>query len=313
MGFMEVMNENDFFAGVGHKNLVVAEDKDQAHLIGRIKGQKYGESFFFDEERDFSDVMNEIMQPSLFGGKKVMIVLECSSYTDKQWEEILEQPDAMCFFFKKSATKGLIDRFKKCGKVLRLAAEKPWDRKNRLVKEVVYAISKNGSQISQPTAYRFVERVFSDLQLFHQELDKLKSYTQGFPKVEDHHIDAVVKPLPEENLFKVSEDLVWKTKNPENFTLDSVSTLLQLIGSLRFQAYMGLKITSRDDIKLAPWQEKKYRQKAHALGDTYFKKLLRLIYKAEQRAKGSTITPASTFDILSLEILALGSPTSARV
>ncbi|MCH9620699.1 MAG: hypothetical protein S4CHLAM20_01000 [Chlamydiia bacterium] len=300
---MEYTNEQDFFKEVKAKNLLLADDKDQAHLISRIKNSNVGECFFFDEERTFADLMNEIMQPSLFGGKKIMIVLDCSSYSGEQWDEIFKQEGSICFFFKKTSSKSLEERFKRCGSILRLTAEKPWDRKNRLVKEVVYTIHKDGVTISQPTAYRFVERVHNNLQLFHTELNKLRAYAKGKSKIEDTDIDAIVKPLPEENLFKVSEEVVWKGVFFPNFTLDGISNLLQIIGSFRFQAYLGLKILSHEEVKLPPWQEKKYKQKAKSMGDSFFKEILMIAFRAERRAKQSSITATAIFNLLSLELI----------
>jgi len=310
MQVMEVINEVDFFRDVGKWNLLLVEEKDRSHLIKRIKELNLGECFFFGEEEGFSSLMNEVMQPSLFGGQKVMVVLDCEKFSDEQWEEILKQEDCCGFFFKKSSTKSLEELFKGRGKILRLTAEKPWDRKNRLVKEVIESAFKDGVIISQPTAYRFVERAGNDLQLFHGELKKLRAFARGKSKLEDSDIDAIIRPLPEENLFKVSEELVWKGVRTPNFYLDGVSSLLQIIGAFRFQAYLGLKMVSHEDLKLPPWQEKKYRHKSKALGSDFFKKLLLLVYKAEQRSKQTSMNASAIFDILTLEVMALFSKSS---
>lgn len=300
---MEAKDENTFFGGQSFlKNLLLVEEKDKPHLLTRIKQKAEGEIFFFGEEHLFSDVMKEIMQPSLFDEKKVIIAFACDSYAEEDWDKLFQQKEVQFFVLKKTAKKSLIERFVKQGAVLSLLEEKPWDRKNRLVSEVIYTIHKDGVMISQPTAYRFVERVFADLQLFHNELTKLRSYAYGKNTIEDSDIDELIKPLPEENGFKVSEEIVWKGNLPKNYTIDSISALLQIIGAFRFQAYLGLKILSKEEIKIPSWQEKKYKQKALSYGAGFFKKILTILFKIEERAKQTSLTPSMLFDLVSLEI-----------
>ena len=171
--------------------------------------------------------------------------------------------------------------------------------------EVVYAVHKDGIMISQSTAYRFIERIADNLTLFNSELEKLKAYAQGKEKIEDSDIDEITKPLPEENTFKVSEEIIWNQNPSVNFKVDTTSLLLQMIGTFRFQAYTGLKMLSNEDVSFAPWQEKKYREKANSLGINFFKKILILLFKAEKRAKSTTINPEMLFDLTIIEILAL--------
>jgi DNA polymerase III delta subunit len=306
MEFMEARNEKDFFGGKRFaKNLILSEEKDYPHLMGLIKKEVEGEVFSFGEDHLFTDVMNEIMQPSLFGGSKVFIITHCDAYTDDQWEMLFKEKEGSLFFFKKTAKKSLQDRFKKTGAILQLLEEKPWDRKNRLIAEAIYTLAKDGIVISQPVAALFVERVYTDLHLFHSELAKLRCYGIGKTKLDAVDVDALVKPLPEENAFKASEEILWKGKMLNNFSVDTISSLLQLLGAFRFQAYLGLKMTAREPSKVPLWQEKKHKQRAVTLGSSFFKKTLALLFKAEERAKQSKLSPSALFDLLSLEIIAL--------
>ncbi len=303
---METMNENDFFKGAKHqKNLLLAEEKDRPYLISRIKKEVGGECVVFTSEETFSDVLNEIFQPSLFGEDKIFIILDCEAYTDEQWTSLFGEKHYRMFFFKNTAQKTLIDRFKQGGAILRLTEEKPWDRKNRLIAEVIYTIHKDGVTISQGSAHRFVERTYTDLQLFHGELSKLRSYAFLKKHLTDKDIDDVVQPLPEENMFKVSEEMIWKGAIVNNVSIDRNTDLLQLIGAIRFQAYLGLRMVANQEVKIPPWQEKKYRQKSVSLGPNFFKQVLLKTFKAEERVKQSTISASASFDLLSLEIATL--------
>jgi DNA polymerase III delta subunit len=303
---MEVKDENTFFKGQRFsKNLILAEDKDLSHLITRVKEEEKGEFYFFNEEKEFSDLMAELYQRSLFGERKIFLVIDSENYSEENWNQIFEQKEGTFYFFKKDAKKGLIDRFIKVGAVLSLIEEKLWDRKNRLVAEVIYTIHKDGVMISQPTAYRFVERTFSDLQLFHNELLKLRCYAYQKRKIEDADIDALVSALAEENSFKISEEMVWDGKGPNNFKIDSIASVLQMIGALRFQAYLGLKMLSKENVNMPPWQEKKYKQKAMAYGISFFKNIITSLFRIEERVKQTSISPNALFDIATLEILAL--------
>jgi hypothetical protein len=306
IGWMEAMNENDFFKGPKHqKNLLLVEEKDRSYLISRIKKEVGGECVVFTSDETFSDLFNEIFQPSLFGEEKVFIVVDCEAYTDEQWVKIFDEKLYRMFFFKNSAPKALIDRFKQHGGVLKLTEEKPWDRKNRLISEVIYTIHKDGVTISQGSAHRFVERTFTDLQLFHGELAKLRSYAYLKKTLTDKDIDEVVQPLFEENMFKISEEMIWKDGLINNVSIDRNTDLIQFIGALRFQAYLGLRMTANQEVKIPPWQEKKYRQKSLALGPLFFKGVLMKTFKTEQRVKQSSISATASFDLLSLEIAAL--------
>lgn len=303
---MEVRNEKDFFSGKRFsKNLILSEEKDYPHLIGVIRSEVEGEVFSYGEDHLFTDVMNEIMQPSLFGGSKVFIITHCDAYTDDQWDMLFKEKEGTLFFFQKIAKKPLLERFKKSGAILQLLEEKPWDRKNRLVSEAIYTLAKDGIMISQPVAAFFVERVFTDLHLFHSELAKLRCYGIGKTKLDAVDIDALIKPLAEENVFKASEEILWKGNLLKNFSVDTISTLLQLLGAFRFQAYLGLKMIAKEPSKVAAWQEKRHKQRAVVLGSSFFKKSLSLIFKAEQRAKQSRLCPSALFELLSLEIIAL--------
>ncbi len=303
---MEAMNENDFFKGPKHqKNLLLVEEKDRPYLISRIKKEVGGECVVFSSDQTFSDLLNEIFQPSLFGESKVFIVVDCEAYTDEQWEKLFDEKHYQMFFFKNSAPKAFIDRFKQHGALLSLTEEKPWDRKNRLISEVIYTIHKDGVTISQGSAHRFVERTYTDLQLFHGELAKLRSYAYLKKNLTDKDIDDVVSPLPEENMFKISEEMIWKDARINNVSIDRNTDLLQFIGALRFQAYLGLRMASNQEVKIPPWQEKKYRQKSTSLGSFFFKQVLMKTFKAEERVKQSTISATASFDLLSLEIATL--------
>ncbi len=303
---MEVRNEMPYFKSENvAKNLVLAEVSDQPHLINCIKDAVKGEFFFFTEEHTFSNVMNEIIQPSLFGDKKVFIILSSEEYSDQEWDVLFQEKEAICFIFKTKVKKSLLEKFNAEGKVLSLIEEKPWDRKNRLVKEVIYTIHKDGVMISQPTAFRFVERVHTDLHLFYSELSKLRCFAESKKSLEDSDIDELIKPLPEENSFKVTEELIWNGQFPKHFIVDSPSLLLQILGAIRFQAYLGLKLLSSEGETIPLWQEKKYKQKAQSFGDAFFTKILALAFKAEQRVKQSTITPTALFDLISIEIVGI--------
>jgi len=302
---MEETNEITYFKnGKALKNLVLSEVADQPYLIHCIKEEVGALVLFFSEGHCFSDVRKEMMQRSLFGDKRIFVLLSTDEYTDQEWEEVFQDKEIIFYFLKTRAKKSLVDRFKRDGGVLSLLEEKSWDRKNRLVKNVIYAIHKDGVMISQPTAYRFVERVYTDLSLFYNELSKLRSFARGKKQLSDFDVDEIVKPLSEENSFKVTDDLIWKGQFPKHFIVDNASLLLQMLGAMRFQAYLGLKLLSSESVNLPLWQEKKYKERAERLGDDFFKKILKFVFKAEGRVKQTSNAPAVIFTILSMEIVA---------
>lgn len=302
---MEVKTEQEFFsAKIASRNLIISDEKDVAHLIKEIKDKVSLEVFYFGEEQTFSGMMNELLQPSLFGGEKVFIITSSENYTKEQWELLFKEREGKLFFFQKAAKKNVQELFKKQGVYLSLLEEKPWERKNRLISEAIYTIHKDGVQISQPVATRFVDRVHTDLHLFHSELDKLRIFAKNKQKIEEKDIDALIAPLPEENAFKVAEEILWKGHLPTNFSVDTISMLLQSIGAFRFQAYLGLKLLSKEPTKIAPWQEKRYKQKAIQLKTSYFKNVLTILFHIEERAKQTTLAPQPLFDLCALQIIA---------
>lgn len=282
---------------------MVAEEKDRPFLVKQIQQRKEGECLFFDSDQKFSDLQSVLNQPSLFSPARVVICLQCDQFSQEQWNEIFSYHDVIFYFFKNTIKKSLAERFDEKGAILFLTQEKPWERKNRFISDLMSLFRKKRITISQGTVQRFVETVPLDLLGYYQEREKLLSFASTKKKITDEDIDAIFSPIEEENGFKVTEEIVWQGKMEANFSVQSVQTLLQIIGAFRFQAHLGLKLLSNETVKMPPWQEKKYAEKAKRLREAYFIQILSVLLDAEMRVKQSNISPSFIYTMITMHIV----------
>jgi DNA polymerase III delta subunit len=190
--------------------------------------------------------------------------------------------------------------------ILDLTKEKPWEEKARLQKWVVQVIRQHQKTLSPDAIEAFFSRLPADRLLMQQEIDKLLAFSHGRQEITKQDVEAICSTTEEQNLFHLARALAFShvAKIP---ILSDLSTLLPLIGALRMQLEMGLKLsallrkqTPPDDIASAfPRLWPKALQEAitgtKQKGETFFKNALLALYDLELGLKMSKAKPETLF------------------
>lgn len=125
--------------------------------------------------------------------------------------------------------------------VLDLSAEKPWEEKQRLQKWLVQLVHSQKKQIAADAVEAIFERLPCDRLLLSQEMEKLICYVGEKTAITKGDVETICSTSVEHNFFQIAQQLVWGgLKTPPDF--NDISTLLPLIGLLRNQLEMGLKM-----------------------------------------------------------------------
>lgn len=190
--------------------------------------------------------------------------------------------------------------------VLDLSKEKPWEEKERLQNWVKNTLARARKKIDADALEHFLHRLPSDRLLLEQELEKLICYLGEKENVSRSDIETICCFSEEINFFKLARDLVWEQKNlPPPLT--DIGSLLLLIGSLRSQYELGLKMSallrkkaSREEIHLAfpklwPKALEQMMQITAQKGGIYFKKGMQALYDLEFGLKTSQGKPETLF------------------
>ena len=190
--------------------------------------------------------------------------------------------------------------------VLDLSKEKPWEEKQRLQKWVVQILGRRKKKITPDANEAFFERLPNDRLLMQQELDKLLCYIGDRVEITRADIEMICCVSDEMNFFQLARDLVWgeKCSSP---TITDLSILLPLVGQLRYQLEMGLKMAAlmkrganRDEIseafpRLWPKALEEALNGVNKKGESYFRKALLALYDLELGLKTSLGKPEILF------------------
>lgn len=192
--------------------------------------------------------------------------------------------------------------------VLDLTAEKPWEEKQRLQKWLVQTIHAQKKQIAADAVEAIFERLPCDRLVLGQEADKLLCYVGERTAITRADVETICSTSVEHNFFQIAQQLVWgglKTI-PD---LNDISVLLPLVGQLRNQFEMGLKIAvlikkgaTQEEISAAfprlwPKALQQCFEGARQRGSDYFKKGLMHLFELEFGLKSSLAKPEVLFTV----------------
>lgn len=192
----------------------------------------------------------------------------------------------------------LYNKGKKEMVVLDLSAEKPWEEKQRLQKWLVQTVHAQKKQIAPDAVEAIFERLPCDRLLLTQEIEKLICYVGQRTELIRTDVEALCSTSVELNHFQLAQQLVWGgLKNIPD--LNDLAVLLPLIGQLRSQFEMGLKMAvlikkgaSGEEIaaafpRLWPKALQQCLEGARQFGISYFKKGLMHLFDLEFGLKTS--------------------------
>ena len=192
--------------------------------------------------------------------------------------------------------------------ILDLSAEKPWEEKQRLWKWIVQLFHSQKKEIRPDAVEAMLERLPLDRLLLDQEIEKLVCYVGERHEVTRPDVELLCSSLVEQNHFQLAQQLVWGGLKavPD---IDDLATLLPLIGLMRNQFEMGLKIStllargaSQEEIatafpRLWPKALQQCIDGAKHLGPGHFKGGLMNLFDLEFGLKTSQGNPEVLFSI----------------
>lgn len=200
---------------------------------------------------------------------------------------------------------------------LDLTGEKPWDKKPRLERFIVKQLQSAGKRFTGATVQSFLERGGGHTRLLESEINKLLCYVAERPEVTPEDVSAIGIPVAQGEGFALAEEIVWSEGRGCQLAISDLSTLLPLIGQLRYLLEQGLVISALkeqgrnayeigDELpKLAPRVIDKVLKRLGDKGSRYFVEGLKALFALELGAKNSEAAPQILFDRFRAQLSAL--------
>ncbi len=266
------------------------------------------------------DAISHLSGSSLFS-KKVAAVFDGVDLLEKVEQELLakyiQSPNLSGHLILGSTNAKSLTEFYKAGKkemvVLDLSKEKPWEEKTRLQKWIVQTMGHKKKKITPTAVESLLQRLPSDRFLLQQELDKLVCYIGDRMEIDRADVETICGASEEMHFFQLARDLIWNgPQNPP--TLTDLSFILPLVGQLRYQLEMGLKMAAllKKGIaastiasafpKLWPKALEQVMQGGQKRGESYFRKGLLALYELELGLKTNLARPEVLFTRYCLEL-----------
>jgi len=281
---------------------------------------------FLEKEADLKkcsqvkDVLGHLNGGSLFSGKTAALLDGVDLLLDSEVQQLTQyvtapHPQGQLLL---GAANGknistLYEKGKKEMVILDLTQEKPWEEKQRLQKWLVQTIHAQKKQIAPDAVEALFERLPSDRILLSQEMEKLLCYVGEKPSITRSDVETICSSSIEYNFFQIAQQMVWGgLKTLPDF--NDVAVLLPLIGMLRNQLEMGLKMAtvlkkgaSQEEISAAfprlwPKALQQCVDGARKLGIDYFKQGLIDLFEFELGLKTSVSKPEILFTIFASKL-----------
>lgn len=198
-------------------------------------------------------------------------------------------------------------KVEKCGVVLELAEEKPWEKEKTLQEWLAAEVQTKGKKISSACLQAFVKAVSPDCSSLLKELEKVLCYMGERAEVTIADLQAVVEPVSQDNIWQLCEALLKRSvpsalKIAKGLLSQEVSLFLML-RQVRGQFQMAFQAASLRHLTAIkqefPHMKETTLEKHLRLGEAYglerFPFALQTIDDIEFMAKNG----ADRYDILS--------------
>ncbi len=227
---------NNIFLFYG-KNDGLKNEVIQKKFLNNIKGQvlKYEENDFIS---NFSEILNELLNKSLFDEKKLIIVSRVSDKIYKIVDEMLQiNLSDICIIFKsgilekKSKLRGLFEKNKRL-----VAIPFYEDDARNLTSIVTNFLNKNNIKLSRESINLIISRSSGDRNNLNNELEKIFNYSINNKKIEYETVKILtnlsenfaVNELADNYLSKNSKN-VGKILNENNYSNDDCILILRTL------------------------------------------------------------------------------------
>lgn len=261
-------------------------DVERRKLVNAlVKALGRGEAKRCDELRE---ALEELRSPNLFGGGQVVIL---EKYT-KDLFPYFESPTAGSTLILSVSSFKEYAKAKKNLFFLDLTAEKPWEKKDRLMNWATRRIQSQGKRIQPGALALLFEWLGADLAILEHEIEKLLCYCLDKRDITEQDVKTICAQTQEATGWQLAETCIWDVKCIE------IEDVFPLISSLRYHLNIGLQLTTGqgDFPRLRPKTLERYRRISSKLGATYFARGLDALFQLELAAKSSSIPPKTLFE-----------------
>ncbi len=259
------------------------------------------------------DAVEHVNAGSLFSGKMAALFDGAELLLKAEMEMLahyIDSPNPEAHLILGAASSKNITELYKKGKkemvVLDLSKEKPWEERARLQKWIVQTLHVEKKQVAPDAVEALLDRLPPDRLLLEQEIEKLLCFVGERPNITRQDVETICSSSIEYNQFQLAQQLVWGGRK-QLPTLSDLSQLLPLVGQLRNQFEMGLKMSTllkrgatKDEIgaafpRLWPKALQQCLEGARKRGGGFFKKGLIDLFALELGLKTSTGKPEVLF------------------
>lgn len=190
-----------------------------------------------------------------------------------------------------------------------LSDEKPWDRKDRLKRQLAQSVALAGKVISPDALEHLLENVGLDLPGLEQEVFKLITYAGENKQISLKDVEALCAQQKSSTLWQLAEALVWKEGAAKHLQNVDLSLLLPLIAQMRSQIQQGLTIALLLEQGFGSAEISHYlpaiRSNAldkilpivRAKRSSFFRRGLNLLFEIELMAKNGSLDPGLLLDL----------------
>jgi len=276
--------------------------------------------YFNGENLNFEDFRDEILQPSMFSGKKLVIVNNVFSNSEfkekflKDSQKFINSQDVILFYEadKISGDDNLFKLLKKSGKIQKFEFLGGQNLKNWIKKEIKsYKVKADPEAIE-----KLINFVGNDSWQLSNEIQKLVNYRKD-KNIQTKDIELLVKPKIETDIFKTIDAIALGQKRKALELLhkhlvkgDSSLYLLSMI-NYQFRNLLIIKDLIEKNqpyyiilkkTQLNPFVVKKSYQQTNKFTLSELKKIYQKIFQADLNIKTGRIESETALDLLITEI-----------
>lgn len=276
-------------------------------------------STYYTHDCDYSTFIEELLTPNLFSKERIIVYEGIEKLKKEELDDFLSDIKTLSsdtlLILSGSSLKSASDFYKNLKKevvMLDLTLEKPWERKDRLIRWGLEYIHQKGKTIEREAASLLFETKQPDLALFIQEIEKLITYVGERKKIEKRDVAALstkeLSPLG----WQVAERVIWGETSPSFQDADGAEFHL-LLGQMRYQLQLGLSLATAIELdqeeefknaypNLKPKTIEKNRRLAKILTAAYFIQGLHDLFDLETKFRMGGSEPSLLLDLFTAKL-----------
>lgn len=246
-----------------------------------------------------------VFSPNLFSNRRFLIYDHIDQLKKVELDELAacvrqELPSDLVLILSGSGFSGAAAFYQKVKQELMLfdlSLEKPWDRKERLIRWLIHLAGKEKKVLTPPVAKQWLEKTKSDFTALCSELDKWIAFAGNSSELKLSMLEKIESEQAVQVGWKLSEALLWERKIErkafEGFRLEDWQALF---GQLRYQLRVSLCLSTatrkgkQDNLEeilpnLRSQQVAKYRQLGVLLSERCMRVGLQALAECDRQSR----------------------------